>query len=186
MTTSAQAVDRIVDALATLTAALGEAPPEATISALEPALHRLDRAVSRARTLVLLSPDLRLHERVPDTYFDPIDEADHLLAVEELRRLAAGPLEPVAIHVIGGGSTALGGAMARSLAGQHIARPVGGRLELNLTRRVAAVVCEMGATPEAVVEEAMDVADDPEEEDDCYISDSSALAALRRVASQRY
>lgn len=185
MTTSAQAIDRIVDALATLTAALGDAHPEAAISAREPVLHRLDRAVSRARALALLSPDLRLCDELPDTYFDPIDEADHLLAVEELRQLTTGPLEPVNIQiVIDGGSTVLGGALARNLIGQHVARPVNGRLELDLTRQVAAVVCKMGAAPEAVVEEAMDVVDDPNEDE--VFPDSSALTALRRVYSQRY
>lgn len=186
MTTSAQALDRILDAVATLTAALGDAHGEATLATLEPALHRLDRAVSRACTLALLSPDLRVHEQVPDAYFDPIDEGDHLLAVEELRRITAIPLEPVTVHiVIAGGITGLGRAVARTIAGHHIARPVEGQLRLDLTQRVSAVVSEMGTRPEAVVEDAIDPVDE-DDDGEYVISDSPALITLRRAVGRRW
>ena len=186
MTTSSQAVDRIFDAVAALTATLGDAHPDARLAILEPALHRLDRAVSRARSLILLTADLRLNDAVPETYFDPIDEAENLLALEELRCLTAGPLEPVTVQVVvEGGSTVLGAGLARSVAGARVALPVDGRLELDLTREVARVVEDFSVTPGAVLEDALDVVDDDEDCEDAG-SESDALAALRRRASGRW
>lgn len=189
MTTSTQAVDRIFDAVAALTATLGDAHPDARLAILEPALHRLDRAVSRARSLILLTADLRLNDPVPETYFDPIDEVDHLLALEELRCQAAGPLEPLAVQVVvDGGSTVLGAGLARSIAGARIARPVDGRIELDLTREVARAVEDFSLAPDAVLEDALDVVDDDDEEyeDEEARSESDALATLRRRASGRW
>jgi hypothetical protein len=73
--------------------------------------------------------------------------------------------------------------MARNLAGRHVARPVNGRLELDLTRRVATIVCDMGAMPDAVAEDALDVVD---AEDGEILPGPRALIASRRNDGRRY
>lgn len=82
--------------------------------------------------------------------------------------------------LVDGGSTGLGRALERDLAGERTARPVDGRLVLDLTRPVAQVVASMAAS-DAVVEGAVDVDDDG----DTALVDGPAIRALRRAVGWR-
>ncbi|HZL06405.1 MAG TPA: hypothetical protein VFE45_13485 [Coriobacteriia bacterium] len=94
MTKTEEVLRAVQDASAALTLALGD---QETLAGVAPQIDRLQRALARAQTLLVMHPELSLNDDVPAGALPPEEEMERIATIASLRLATSLPSAPVTV-----------------------------------------------------------------------------------------